>query len=202
MRSRCVRHFFGKFRDIVAHKNRPATLKLDPNRPQNAPKRTKLAPMSANLPSLSPKRRRFVEEYLTDYNATQAAIRAGFSERSAKSQGHRLLTNDDVKAYILAAQAERAKELGFSADEVTLGLLFVAFADVRGLFEVGEDGKTRYRSPEEWPEGLHQAVQGIRIKRLVEGEGADARTFEIVDVRLAPKMRALTLLSKMLGLID
>jgi len=81
-------------------------------------------------------------------------------------------------------------------------LLFVAFADVRGLFEVGEDGKTRYRSPEEWPEGLHQAVQGIRIKRLVEGEGADARTFEIVDVRLAPKMRALTLLSKMLGLID
>jgi phage terminase small subunit len=153
-------------------------------------------------PRLRPKTKRFADEYLIDYNATQAAIRAGFSERSAKSQGHRLLTNDDVKAYILAVQAERARELGFSADQVTRGLLFIAHANVSEMFEVGEDGTMRYRSPEEWSFEFRQAVQGIKIKRLVEGKGADARTFEILDVRLASKMNALTLLAKMLGLID
>jgi phage terminase small subunit len=158
--------------------------------------------MSAHLPYLPPKRRRFADEYLTDYNATQAAIRSGFSERSAKSQGHRLLTNDDVKAYIFAVQAGRAKQLGFSADRVTRELLFIAFADVSELFEVGEDGRTRFRSPEEWPAELHQAVQGIKIKRVVEGKGADARTFEILDVKLASKIAALTQLAKMLGLIE
>lgn len=49
---------------------------------------------------MNKKQRKFADEYLIDCNATQAAIRAGYSEKTAKSQGQRLLTNVDIKTYI------------------------------------------------------------------------------------------------------
>lgn len=59
------------------------------------------------MAKLSPKKEKFVNEYLKDFNATQAAIRAGYSEKTARSQGQRLLTNADVKQGI----AEKNKKL-------------------------------------------------------------------------------------------
>lgn len=65
---------------------------------------------------LTPKKKRFAEEYLVDLNATQAAIRAGYSAHSAKEQGHRLLTDDHVKAIVqqhqksLSIKAQISKE--------------------------------------------------------------------------------------------
>ena len=56
---------------------------------------------------MTEKQKRFCEEYLIDTNATQAAIRAGYSERSAYSQGQRLLKDDEVKTYI----REKAEEV-------------------------------------------------------------------------------------------
>lgn len=52
------------------------------------------------MAKLNEKQQRFVDEYLIDLNATQAAIRAGYSEKTARSQGQRLLTNVDIKTYI------------------------------------------------------------------------------------------------------
>ena len=52
------------------------------------------------MANLTPKQQRFVEEYLIDLNATQAAIRAGYSEKTAKSVGHENLTKPDLKKYI------------------------------------------------------------------------------------------------------
>lgn len=59
--------------------------------------------------SLTPKQQRFVDEYLIDLNATQAAVRAGYSEKTADVQGPRLLGNVGVRAAIRAAQVERSK---------------------------------------------------------------------------------------------
>ena len=56
------------------------------------------------LSKLSPKKRKFVEEYLVDSNETEAAIRAGYSESGAKKQGAKLLEDDDVKAAIAECQ--------------------------------------------------------------------------------------------------
>jgi phage terminase small subunit len=53
------------------------------------------------------KQERFVEEFLIDLNATQAAIRAGYSEKTAKSQGQRLLTNVDIAAAFARAQGRK-----------------------------------------------------------------------------------------------
>lgn len=52
------------------------------------------------MAKLTRKQQRFADEYLVDANATQAAIRAGYSEKTARSQGQRLLTNVDIKTYI------------------------------------------------------------------------------------------------------
>lgn len=64
---------------------------------------------------MTPKQAAFVREYLIDLNATQAAIRAGYSEGTAKQQGSRLLTNVDVAQAISEAQAERADKCDIDA---------------------------------------------------------------------------------------
>lgn len=67
---------------------------------------------------LTPKQARFVDEYLLDLNATQAAIRAGYSENTAKQQGARLLTNVYVSAAVQAAQAKRSQRTEVTQDYV------------------------------------------------------------------------------------
>jgi len=68
--------------------------------------------------SMTPKQQRFVEEYLVDLNATQAAVRAGYSEKTARSQGQRLLTNVDIALAIEAGQAERSERTEVTQDYV------------------------------------------------------------------------------------
>ena len=67
---------------------------------------------------LSPKRQRFVEEYLIDSNGAQAAIRAGYSENTAKEQAARLLTNVNVKAAIEAGRKKKSKECGITQEYI------------------------------------------------------------------------------------
>ena len=64
---------------------------------------------------LTAKQERFVEEYLIDLNATQAAIRAGYSAKAAHVTGSRLLTNAKVAAAIAAAKQERSKDTKIDA---------------------------------------------------------------------------------------
>jgi len=81
---------------------------------------------------LNEKQRRFVAEYLIDLNATQAAIRAGYSRHTAKSQGQRLLTNVAIAAAVGTKTQKQIEKLDISADYV-----------LRGLKEVGERCMTR-----------------------------------------------------------
>lgn len=59
---------------------------------------------------MTPKQAAFVAEYLVDKNATQAAIRAGYSKKTAASQGERLLRNVEIRAAIDAAMQERTEQ--------------------------------------------------------------------------------------------
>ena len=67
---------------------------------------------------MTDKQRLFVEEYLVDHNATAAAVRAGYSERTAKQQGSRLLTNVDVAAAIEKAREDRTERTEVTQDWV------------------------------------------------------------------------------------
>ena len=67
---------------------------------------------------LTPKQQCFIEEYLIDLNAAQSAIRAGYSEKTAKQQASRLLTNVDVAAAIAKAKRERSEATKIDAEYV------------------------------------------------------------------------------------
>ncbi len=81
---------------------------------------------------MTPRQGRFVEEYLIDLNATQAARRAGYSERWAGDRGWKLLRDPEVAAAIEKAQAARAERTRVSADKVVKELAKVAFGRARG----------------------------------------------------------------------
>ncbi len=71
-----------------------------------------------DVAKLTAKQKRFCDEYLIDLNATQAAIRSGYSKRTAKQIGQENLTKPDIKEYIETKMAEKEKELIADQDEV------------------------------------------------------------------------------------
>src|SRR4051794_14225646 len=73
-------------------------------------------------PMTTPRQQRFVEEYLVDLNATQAAVRAGYSARTANEQGARLLANASVGAAMQLAQRARSERIRITQDDVLRGL--------------------------------------------------------------------------------
>ena len=72
--------------------------------------------------NLTPRQSRFVDEYLVDLNATQAAIRAGYSARTANEQGPRLLVNVRIATAIQIAQEVRSQRVLIAQDDVLRGL--------------------------------------------------------------------------------
>lgn len=81
--------------------------------------------------SLTPKQQRFVGEYLVDLNATQAAMRAGYSEATAYSQGQRLLKNVEVAAAVGCRRAELAKKVELTQEMIVAELAKIGFSDIR-----------------------------------------------------------------------
>jgi len=71
------------------------------------------------------KQQKFIDEYLIDLNATQAAKRAGYSPKTAKSQGQRLLTKEEIHAQIEKKLAKNAEKAGITAQKVIEGLIEV-----------------------------------------------------------------------------
>jgi phage terminase small subunit len=99
---------------------------------------------------LSPKRLRFCQEYLVDLNGTQAAIRAGYSPRSANEQAARMLAQVSVAQYVQSQMDKRAAKLEVKAEDVLRDLDRIAHADIRKLF--ANDGTVK--PPAEWPDDV------------------------------------------------
>lgn len=89
---------------------------------------------------MNDKHRRFCEEYLKDSNGAQAAIRAGYSERTAKVQASRLLTNVDLKSYIKERQKELDNDAGFTREKI-LNALFENHNIARSLEQTNASNK-------------------------------------------------------------
>lgn len=135
---------------------------------------------------LSPKQKAFVAEFLLDLNATAAARRAGYSQRSASSQGHENLKKPEVQTAIRKALRERAERTEISCDQVIRELAAVAFLDP------GEISPHRLAGPEDLmtlPEHVRRAIVGWSWTR-------DGRFVP----KLASKLDALEKLARHLGL--
>lgn len=86
--------------------------------------------------ALTPKEARFVDEFLVDCNATQAAIRAKYSEKSARQIGHENLSKPHIQAAIANARAEQQKRTQITADRVLELTWRIVNADPREIVEV------------------------------------------------------------------
>jgi len=147
--------------------------------------------------ALTPKQARFVEEYLVDLNATQAAIRSGYSARTAYAQGQRLLKNAEAQAALAAAQASRAARTKVTADTVLQHLDEARTADLADLYDDAGNLKPIKDWPLIWRQGL---VAGMEVEELFEGRGEDREHVgRLRKVKLADRVRIVELVGKHVG---
>jgi len=145
---------------------------------------------------LAPRQAAFIQEYLIDFNGKQAAIRSGYSPRSAETHASWLLRNPKVQAVLEAAMQARAERLRVSADKITVELAKIAFADAKDYVpQPGEElDITRLNSDQT------TAIQNIQIEDIVDARTGDMR--RRTRVRLHDKTAALTTLAKSLGMLS
>lgn len=132
----------------------------------------------------------FVAEYLIDLNATQAAIRTGYSAKTAEQIGYQLLQKTSVQKAIAKAMAERSKRTGVNQDRVVLELAKLAFVNMTDV--VDSQGKIKDDAAEE----DKACIESIKYKRSDTDTGVSVER----EVRIGSKMKALELLGKHLGM--
>lgn len=139
-----------------------------------------------SLEQLTDKQEIFVREYMVDWNATQAAIRAGYSHDCAQEQGSRLLSNAKIRNALQEMASARAKRLGIDAEEMLKMWAAMIAVDVNEISQLrrvccpfcwGEDHKRQYT-----PSGLEEAQKKHdkeREKRLKANENDDIGDFPV-----------------------
>lgn len=140
---------------------------------------------------MTAKQERFVQEYLIDLNATQAAIRAGYSPKTANEQGARLLANVSVQTQISKAEAERSRRTGINQDRVIRELAKVAFlnpVDVIDMDDATIQGEANRDDT--------ACIASVKVKTIPTDDGPITER----EVKTYDKLKALELLGKHLGM--
>lgn len=134
--------------------------------------------------ALTIKQQTFIQEYLIDWNATQAAVRAGYSAKTAKEQASRLLTNVNVSAALREKKRELMEKMDLKAEDIIAELRRIGWFDIRKLFD--KDGNMLH--PSQLDDDTAAAIDALSL-----GRG---------EMRAHSKLRALELLGRHLNLWD
>lgn len=137
------------------------------------------------------KQKRFCEEYMIDLNATQAAIRAGYSAKTANEQGAQLLAKLSIRARIDVALAEQSKRTGVTADRVVRELAKVAFVNSQDVIDFDSATIKSDAARDDTA-----AISSVKVKTIPmpDGDGVER------EIKMADKLKALELLGRRLGL--
>jgi phage terminase small subunit len=149
--------------------------------------------------SLTPKQARFVAEYLVDLNATQAAIRAGYSARNADKIGPELLGKTRVAAAVEEALQARSARTTVTADRVVSELAKLGFANMADYMRASPGGDP-YLDFSALTRDQAAALQEVTVEDYVDGRGENAREVKRVRFKLADKRAALVDLGRHLGM--
>lgn len=144
------------------------------------------------MAKLTKKQQCFVDEYLIDLNATQAAIRAGYSVNTAQEQGYQLLQKTSVQTEINKAMAERSRRTGINQDRILIELAKIAFLNGGQLVNIDDATIKDNASPEDLA-----AVASVKVKRFPTKDGGEGIERE---VKFYDKVKAAELLGKHLGM--
>lgn len=142
---------------------------------------------------MTDKQKRFCEEYLVDLNATQAAIRAGYSAKTAGSIGNEILQKPDIRARIDQMLADQSVRTGVTADRVIRELAKVAFVKATDVIDT-DTGNVKDNATDE----DQACIAAVKVKQMI-GEGMSSVEREI---RLCDKVKALELLGKHFGIFE
>lgn len=141
---------------------------------------------------------RFVEEYCTDFNATQAAIRAGYSKKTASSIGNENLRKPKIDKLIQHRKMELQVTTGVTAENVIKELAKIAFFDSRHLF----DENHAIKPMSELHENTSACITNLEVEELHAGYGDDrVHIGRLKKVKVADKVAALEKLGKHLGIL-
>lgn len=149
--------------------------------------------------ALKGKRLLFVDEFVIDMNATQAAKRAGYSEKTAGQMGHELLKNVEIQAAISDAQARRSQRTEITQDRVLAELAKVGFSDIRNVVTGGGS----LISIQDWDDETAGSIASVEVVQRPSGEYDDDGKPIMENVhkmRMWDKLNALEKLGKHLGM--
>jgi phage terminase small subunit len=153
--------------------------------------------------SLNAKQQRFVDEYLTDLNATQAAIRAGYSAKTASEQAYDLLRKPQIQELISERQQDRKQRTEITQDRVLQELARLAFLDIRRAFN--DDGSLKPIN--ELDDDTAAAIAGMDIVEMAGAagmgpDGVDHIPLQTKKIKLAEKKGAIELLMRHMGMLN
>lgn len=140
--------------------------------------------------NLNSRQEAFCREYIIDHNATQAAIRAGYSQKTAYSLGQRLLKNAEVKKRMIELESKAIEKAELTVDRVVNELCNIAFFDIKNLYD--ENGQLM--NIHDMPEETRRAISGIETNEIKNKRGVIVGLTR--KVKTNDKIRALELLGK------
>lgn len=144
---------------------------------------------------MTPKQERFVAEYLIDLNATQAYIRAGYSESGAAQAAEKLLRNAEITAAVEAGRAKLMAKTNITAERVLQEMGRLAFSDVRNLFNADGSLKPLHTlTPED-----SACIAGLEVI-IKNAEAGDGHMDKVHKIKVWDKSKNLENLAKHLGL--
>ncbi|RUX08049.1 MAG: terminase small subunit [Mesorhizobium sp.] len=161
---------------------------------------------------MTPKQEQFVREYLIDLNATQAAIRCGYSAKTANREGSRLLSNADIKEAIAKRNQKRVDKTEITAERVLKEISRMAFYDPLDLIEIVRDAlRDEIDSDDIELSDDGKVITGLRnprdikflpedVRRAIVGWGYDRN--QNFTLKLADKSKALDQLARHLSLYN
>jgi len=159
------------------------------------------------MAKLTGKQKRFVDEYLIDLNATQAALRAGYSPKTAKDIGHENLTKPNIQPILSERQADREKRTEITQDWVLRELALIAGADMADFIEIDDGGAIRAFPLDTLAEGRSRIIRKVKEKRTIRTErgtkdkpDADMILDSTYEFELYDKLKGLELIGKHLGM--
>lgn len=147
----------------------------------------------AFMAKLSPKQQLFADEYLIDLNATQAAIRAGYSPKTADVKGSQLLRIVKVRTHIEQKMAERSRRTGINQDRVLQELAKIAFVKATDLIDPKDASVLENASDDDLA-----VIQSIKVKESWGEKGSSVER----EIKLADKTRSLEMLGRHLGMFN
>lgn len=145
-----------------------------------------LLDLMRTMKKLTEKQRAFANEYCIDKNATQACIRAGYSEKTADVQGYQLLRKTLVKDCIDKKLAKLEEKAGLTAERVMREVKAIATSNIMDGMQYSEStGEFTFRSPNDIPEEFWRAAQEVTTYQLPDGGGL------ALKIKMHPKLQAL-----------